>query len=189
MDITHWAKTQEGLEVIESQRPFCINGELWQGFEGAAIRIHEDQLVDKEIQTAVDVDATKERVWFVRKNRLEGRLERKKNEYSKRIMELRKEKNDLIQGFKDQKEIGLEPSAFDTKLLTEIDARMSRLQDLAKEKSLEIARAGGKEIPEPPRDIPPGGTQCSFCKKVSPDGHHNPAGWLRGHHMKCKARN
>lgn len=190
MDITHWAKTQEGLEVIEAQKPFVINGEMWQGYEKAAIRVHEDQLTDEEMTAVFDVDQTKERIWKTRLDRIQARLSRKNAEYGKRLVELRKERSGIKQSIKEDIEMGLQPSPSDLHEINEIDARMMRLRDLGKEKSLATAKeAHAPTAPEPELEGAAAQVQCVHCEKISPESHHNPAGWLRGHHIHCRAKN
>ena len=54
--IQEWSKSPEGVELIESQRVFCIDGVLWQGFKKAAIRVDEGQLADEELDKVHDID-------------------------------------------------------------------------------------------------------------------------------------
>jgi hypothetical protein len=189
MSIQHWAKTQEGVEVIDSQKPFCIDGTLWQGYQKVAVRVHDDQLSDDEMEQVRDVDNTMQRVWFVRRQRLEARVSRKMDEYDTRRQALRAQRNELIQAIKNNAELGIKRSPDDDAQLDRIDQRLARLVDGSKSEQLKLARA--KEDPETAakeaeeRHLAP--VQC-VCGAISPEGHKNPSKWLTGHSIHCKSR-
>lgn len=189
-NIVTWAKTPEGVEMIESQKMFCINAELWQGWKGSAIRVVESQLEDNEMSAIDDIDGTIQRVWFARRQRLEGRVERKEAEYDTRRGILRRERNEIIESISKQKEMGIDASPDDLDQLKRIDARMARLVDEGNRQRLSLATA--KQDPETAAAIAAekklDRVDCEYCQEVSPEGHKNPAGWRTGHMIHCKAK-
>jgi hypothetical protein len=96
MDIQKYAKTEEGLRQIETNAPFVVNNQLWQGFKKTAIRVYENQLTDDELKAAVDVDGTKRNIWATRKRRLEERVNRKDSEHMARLTALRAERSGIL---------------------------------------------------------------------------------------------
>ena len=189
MSIQHWARTQEGLELIESQRPFIVGSSLWQGYNKVAIKIHEDQLTDQELEGAEDVDGTKVRIWEQRRERLRGRLDRKQAEYQKRRGELRVLRNTIRDSIVRDKELGLPASADDLEEIKRIDGRLARLRDLDRERSLEVAdqaTAPKPQVEEQLADMPAAETEeapalvfaCPTCGKRGKN-----AKWLRMHRL------
>ena len=189
-NIVTWAKSPEGVEAIESQKMFCVNAEIWQGWKGAAIRVSESQLEDEEMNAIDDIDETMQRVWFTRRQRLEGRLDRKEAEYDGRRATLRRERNELIDSIEKQKGAGYPASPDDMDQLTRIDTRMKRLVDEGNRQRLAHAKA--KEDPETAAVVAAEKklerVDCEHCHEVSPEGHKNPSAWRTGHLMQCKAR-
>jgi len=189
MNIQHWAKTEEGVQVIDSQKLFCIGGSLWQGYQKLALRVHDDQLSDDEMEQVRDVDDTMKKVWFVRRQRLEARVSRKMDEYDTRRQSLRAQRNEIIQSIKNNAELNIKRSPDDDAQLDRIDQRLGRLVDEARSVQLKLARekedpdTAAKEAEE--RHLAP--VQC-VCGAISPDGHKNPAKWLTGHSIHCKSR-
>lgn len=190
MSIQHWVKTQEAIEIIESQRVFCIGGELWQGFQRTPIRVHEAQLDDFEIDSALDIDSTLDKVRTNRRNRIEGRNERKRREYSDRRQELRQQRTSIRSSIKEAKDMGIPVSQDDLAALEEIERRMQRLIVLDKE----LKDEPPVEVSEPPPVYEPdeletGRVKCLVCGEQAPEGHKRPKAWLRGHTMgKHKAK-
>jgi hypothetical protein len=189
ISIEQWAKTAEGIEMIESQKVFCVRGDLWQGYKQVAIRTHEDQLSTEELNEVAgvrDVDGTMSQVWFKRRQRIEGRLDRKRREYNARQKDLREERTAIRQSIKEDKELNIPASAADIAQITEIDERMKRLRDLAQEQELEKANIalGNVEPEPPPPPLDPGKYDCVECGLECPREHHNPKMWLNGHMVK-----
>jgi len=191
ISLQQWSKTPEGIEMIESQKIFCFAGDLWQGSKQCAFRTDEKLLMTEEFERIVDVDDSMPKMWFRRRQRIEGRLDRKKREYNKRRRELREERTSIRTSMKEDKELKIAPSPDDLAQIAEIDARQTRLRDLAGEQDLEKARIGMGDTPpepepEPPQD--PGAYCCDGCGKDCPRDHKNPERWLRGHKITCKGR-
>ena len=205
LNIKDWAKTAEGLNLIEQQTMFCIGGDLWQGYRKVAFKVNERQITDDEIESATDVDDTKGKVWFRRKQRLQGRHDRKTKEYSQRRMELRKERSSIVQSIKEQKEMGLAASPDDVRSIDEINERMTRLVDLESSEKLLFAKASvesaqaeeeakrledlnavaeAKPMPKKKRVMV--AAECDACGAKSPDQHPSPEMWLRGHRIHHK---
>ena len=189
-NIQTWVKTPEGIEKIESQEMFCISGDIWQGWKGTCIRVSESQLQDGEMEKVEDVDDTMSRVWFARRQRLQGRVERKEAEYDTRRATLRRERNEIIDSISKQKEMDISPSPDDLDQLKRIDVRMARLVDEGNRQRLSIAEA--KEDPETAAAIAAekklARVECEHCKEVSPEGHKNPRAWRTGHMIHCEAK-
>lgn len=189
-NIATWVKTPEGVEMIESQKMFCINADIWQGWKGSCIRVTESQLEDKEMLEVEDIDDTMQRVWFARKNRLQGRVERKEAEYDTRRGILRRERNEIIESISKQKELGIDASPDDLDQLKRLDTRMKRLVDEGNRQRLTLAIA--KEDPETAAAVAAEkkleSIECEHCHELSPEGHKNPAGWRTGHMIHCKAK-
>jgi len=194
--IETFAKTHEGVALLEAHARFVIDGTIWQGFKGTAIKVDEDQLTDDELEASHDVDGTKIRVWKKRHDRIAERTARKQAEYSKRLTELRTERNAIVQNMKNDKELGIDPSPGDRIQIKIIDGKMERLANLMENPSLDLAGERSGEIPkheelaiDEPDDeevaTPKPRVACQ-CGKMSPEGHKNPPMWLRGHKMRCK---
>lgn len=170
LSIQHYAKTQDGLELISRQVPFCVGGDLWQGYKGTAVPIRESQLTDAEMAKIVDVDESIERVRVIRRQRLESRFERKQEEYGERIAKLRARRLDITRTIKEQKEAGFDASPGDLHELKRIDKRMERLMNLSEEDSIAAVKISlGEQIGE-----------CDVCGEKCPEGS-DFASWLRGH--------
>jgi len=187
LDLRAWARSPEGVEMIESQKPFVAKGEVWQGFDMQMMRTDESQLDDKEIVDLPDIDGTKEKIWFRRKQRLESRTMRKAEEYSKRRGELRTRRNEVLESIERMEKLGVERSPEDVYEIKQIDARMGRLLDAKGDLQLELAEKAletGKveddlvEGEQPQLQAP--------CGKMSPRLHVNPKKWLSGHRMGCQ---
>ena len=187
LDLKEWAKTPDGIEHIQGQKPFCVGGVLWQGYKGAAIRADESTMETEELQVVPDIDETMHEIWLKRRQRLEGRLQRKMDEYDKRRSLLRKERSDIRASMKEDKELGLGIAPDDIDQVKRINKRMERLVDLNKELDLEAALVGEK-IPVTASDddetveVPPVEV-CPVCEKESPPGNSNPKKWLHAHNM------
>ena len=191
--IQEWAKTADGLEILEQQVLFVMQGTLWQGWGGkGCVYVHEGQATDEEIRDAIDVDGTKQKVWQERKSRLEGRNDRKMKEYDARRHELRKQRSEIVTAIQQQKSVGIEPSPDDLYQITRIDERMARLRDLIQEQELAVAslEEGHAEAildskphyeDEPTRDVR---AKCDICGEIQPANSETAAyRWVLGHKM------
>lgn len=189
--ITDWAKTIDGIEVIEQQIPFCIGGQLWQGWGGtSAIRADESQMTDDEIRNVMDIDGSKQQIWEARRNRLNGRLSRKMKEYDERRHELRKQRTEIITAMEQHQKMGLKPSPDDVYQVERIDERMARLRDISKESEAAVAslEAGQDEVihdehphhtDEPTANVR---ARCDICKAVQPASSTTSAArWISSH--------
>ena len=76
LTINQFAKTQEGMALIAEQKPFILNGLIYQGYEGALASCSEKQLTLEEIDAAPDIDGSRDRIYAARKDRVDGRVER-----------------------------------------------------------------------------------------------------------------
>ena len=188
--IQSWSQTAEGVEMIDAQKVFCIEGRLWQGYQKVAFLVDESQMEDRELDAVEDIDDTMGRIWFNRKNRLGGRHDRKIVEYDGRRAELRLQGNAVLDSIERLQKAGLPPSADDKEQYSRIQARMARLVD--ESTAQRLAHATLREDPETAAVVAAEkkseAVDCQHCGKVSPEGHKNPANWRRGHMMKCKAR-
>ena len=194
MDIQQYAKTQEGVEVLESAKPFAINNQIWQGFKKTPIKVHESQLTDDEMEKLVDVDGTLRNVWATRRRRLEERVSRKNGEFMERLTQLRTQRNEIVTSIKNQRELGIPASPADEHQLKEIDRRMERLTTFPQVAQLVVATKHADDVPVEEAVAVPiptdevSGVECPHCGKAAPAGHKTPKKWLRGHNMSCKSR-
>lgn len=187
--INQWAKTDKAIQIIETQKPFCLEGVLYQGFNRTIIRVKESQLSDREMSELLDIDNSMERVWVQRKQRLEGRNERKVQEYAERKAKLRSDRNEIMTSIERQQKAGLPISPADSADIDRIDKRMSRLASLEAEASIKLASRKEGECQR--TEVMPSGdlrVECEFCGEKSPADHEKPKKWLTGHRMGCKHR-
>lgn len=192
ISIEQWAKTPEGVETIESQKVFCIRGDLWQGHKQSAFRTNEDQMCTEELNSVIDVDGSMQKVWLKRQQRIGSRLDRKRREYNARQGELRRERTSIRDSIKEDKELGINASPADISQISEIDERMTRLRDMAQEQDLEKAKLaiGDVEPEPPPPELDHGKYNCiePGCGTECPPSHKNPKMWLNGHMVKHRKR-
>jgi len=180
LSIQHWGKTPEGMELVESQKIFCIGGALWQGWKQVPIPVSEFQLSDVEMDDITDIDASMDRVWLGRRQRLEGRHSRKSAEYDKRRHELRVERSQIITSIKEARDLDMAPSPDDMDQIERINERMQGLVDLASQERL--AKASIRVDPSSAPEVLPG--TCEECGATQPaDSKADPVKWLRGHKM------
>lgn len=188
----HWRKTSEGLEILESEKLFCLGGTLWMGNKKTPYPVQDSQATIDELSKAIDVDGTMQKVWFKRRQRLGGRHQRKSAEYNKRRAELRDERSKIRQSMKEDVGLGIKPNEDDARQIEEIDRRMLRLRDLASEEELQIAELALGEAAqkgEPESEVKPEPVvKCETCEAMPPPGHHNPEGWLKGHVIQHKTK-
>lgn len=191
-NIQTWIKTPEGAETIESQIVFCLEGQLWQGWRKVAIQVTETLLTDEELDRVRDIDNSLSRVWFARRQRLEGIGEAKQREYDTRRSVLRQQRREIMSDIKEAKGLGIEPSPDDLAQLDRIDDRMKRLSD--ETNLLKLRHAHNRVHPEQVQaekqradeEKRARRLQCPHCESISPEGHKNPPMWLKGHTMACK---
>lgn len=187
VDPKEWAKSPQGMSIIQQETLFCLGGQVWQGHQGVAVRCPESLLETNELENVADIDGTMEKVWFRRRQRLESRYTRKAKEYDERRMMLRKERSAIRESIKEDKALGIEAADDDLDQIRRINERMARLKDLAHEHEYEAAKAaeeraanqGDTPMVEEP---PPEQVQCKECGMESPLGK-DPGRWLRGHMM------
>lgn len=172
MEIERWAKTSDANPVIEGQKPFCIAGVVWQGFGGVCVRCTEDTMTEEELERVQDLDGTMNQVWQRRKDRVDGRLQRKRDEYDKRIAKLRAERNDIRQSMREDLSLGLKASEVDAQDAQYIEKRILRLREGSA--GLETSQRKIEEALAPPP------TGCSVCGAPVPEGSE-PKRWLRMH--------
>lgn len=178
LTIQHFPSTQEGQQLIAEQKPFILGGEIFQGYQNVPIRVFEMQLTDEELEAAHDVDGTKDRVWFKRRQRTGMRDDRKASEYRQRRANLRRERAVIRDTIKEDKAAGIPISPADRADLAEIDGRMQRLVDLSN-----IHQEEAAEFKAPPEGAEKGGDlMCPDCQKICPPGK-NFNKWLKGHQM------
>jgi hypothetical protein len=189
LPLNYWKKTMEGMQVIQEQKPFCLGGNLFQGYQGAPISIGESQLSDEEMQNVQDIDGTMARQWTIRRQRLESRYSRKMQEYDERRATLRDRRGKIRDGLKSDAETNIPPNPSDLAELERIDARMKRLEDMTTQESMKLAhlRVGEKVEEEVAPVVERHGAICDHCQKESPPAHKNPKMWLKGHLMQCKS--
>jgi hypothetical protein len=195
MDINTFCKTPEGVQMIQEQRAiFCIGGQLYQGYNQVPVEVSEVQLEDGELDAAIDVDGTKNRVWFARKQRLEGRYERKMQEYDKRRAMLREQRKGIVDGIMQAKASGIPASPDTDEELARIDDKMKRLADESGRERLRFARdrhdpvAAEARVEAEKAAVVATRVECRVCGVLSPEGHGNPPMWRRGHEMACKTK-
>jgi hypothetical protein len=185
MELQDWLKTAASRPTLQTQRPFCLDGRLWQGFRGGPMPVEESQLTLEELQAVEDLDGTMARVWFRVAQRLESRHSRKVEEYGKRRMSLRQERQQVRDSLKHDREAGLPVAASDLQELERLDRRMLRLADPVLEDAYYKARemAEGRETPAAAAAT----DACPDCGKVAPPDR-SASKWLRGHRMTCKGK-
>lgn len=195
LQIQQFAKTAEGVALIESQALFCCGGKLWQGYMGACIQCRHNQLTDEEMNRVRDVDGTLDQVWEQRRKSIEARDYAKMEEYDKRRVALRRERNEIRDSMKTDKELGIPENPDDLNQLKRIDLRMARLSNLSLQTQEKIASAqagidkAAEEKHEPKladkMEKPPEKLYaCSICGHVSPpekESGKTPKRWLQGH--------
>jgi hypothetical protein len=193
MDLRTWKTTPDGIAQIESEKHFCIGGMIWQGYRGVPIAPEERLVSTRELEEAADIDGSKAAIWKSRRQRIEARYLRKMAEYDERRAQLRRTRSEIRQSIREDKDLGLEASEDDLDQIKRIEQRMRRLVDLNKELDLEAAceaereagpaleEEGGSETPK--EEAAPQQVTCGHCEKISPPGHKNPQGWLKGHEM------
>jgi len=189
VDPKEWAKTPEGMSTIQEQTLFCLGGQVWQGYQGVAVRCPESLLETHELENVKDIDGSMERVWFRRRQRLESRYMRKSKEYDERRMQLRRERSSVRESIKEDKALGIEASDDDLQQIEKINARMARLRDLSQESEYEaalaaedLAKKAASGVPVEDTEPPPAQVKCDECDAESPLGK-DPERWLRGHKM------
>ena len=190
MDLKSWPKTSEGVEIIIGQRQlFCTAGQLYQGYNQVPVEVDEVQVTDAELADVMDLDGTLDRVHFRRRQRLESREMRKQKEYDERRAALRAQRRNIVEEIKESKAAGIPSSPDVMSELSRIDGRLSRLADVALRAEVQAAAdrvdplaAEAREAAEKAEEIAQR-LQCAECEAMSPEGHHNPANWLRGHRM------
>lgn len=70
--ISQYARTVQGKNIIQDERPFILGAQVYQGFRGMAVLCEEKQLTDAEIDEAMDVDGSKATLLRTREERLAG---------------------------------------------------------------------------------------------------------------------
>jgi hypothetical protein len=157
VDIRRWTKTADGLAVVESQAVFCVGGILWQGWQGAVIRVNQQHLTNDEMSRIRDIDGSVDQVWEQRRASLEGRYVRKSNEYDERRAKLRHERNAIRDSMKADREMDIPQNPADLSQIKRIDERMKRLELLSMEEDIHAARFASKEeaVPAEPIVVPP----------------------------------
>jgi NTP pyrophosphatase (non-canonical NTP hydrolase) len=131
LSINQFMKTQEGMALVQQQVPFVMNGTVWQGYKGIPATVAEKQLTDEEFAALVEVDDTKEKVAFVRKQRLGSRNSRKSQEYSDRLGKLMTERNEVLEAIEREERSDRPVPAHFTRRLAYIDERMDRMAQLS----------------------------------------------------------
>lgn len=84
LDITHFAKTIEGARIIKQGVHFCIAGQIWQGWQGVAIKVEDTQPAENELRLMVDVDGSKKQILGRIKLRNAANAMLKRDELAKR---------------------------------------------------------------------------------------------------------
>ncbi len=127
-----------------------------------------------------------ERIWALRKSRLEGRLYSKTNEYDARRGVLTKEYNEIRESIIKDKEHGLPENRGHMLQMERIRDRMDRLADLAHNQELDMIKIRDGQLDEVEEKAPP--AICQYCEVKAPEDHPNPTMWVRGHQITCKAK-
>jgi len=194
LDIQMWAKTPDGIEAIQEQKPFCLGGQIWQGMNGAAFRCPENVLTTDELRDMPDKDGTVESVWIRRRQRLEARQSRKQKEYDDTKRLLRQKRNEIRESIVADKAEKLPVNPDDIEEIRRIDERMSRLNAYEREIDIELKKVTPKPAPERKVELTdaqkpsPPKIACADCGKLPPPDHPKPNLWLRGHHIHCPER-
>lgn len=194
LDIQAWAKTPDGIEVIQAQRPFCLGGTVWQGMSGAAFRCPENLLTTDELRDMPDKDGTVNEVWLRRTQRLEARQARKQKEYDETKRTLRTKRNEIRESIRADKEEKLPVNPDDIAEIGRIDKRMARLNDFERDVEIELSKVAAGAAPErkvvltDAQEVDAPTTICERCGKHPPLDHPNPPTWLRGHNIQCKLK-
>jgi hypothetical protein len=194
LDIQMWAKTPDGIECIQAQKPFCLGGVVWQGMNGAAFRCPENVLTTDELRDMPDKDGTISEVWKRRRQRLEARQARKQKEYDETKRLLRQKRNEIRESIKTDKAENLPVNPDDIEEIRRIDERMSRLNDSERQLEIEISKMVSGKAPErkvvltDAQDAPAPEATCERCGKIPPPDHPSPTTWLRGHNIQCKLK-
>jgi hypothetical protein len=195
IDLKDYIKTPEGIEDVNTQIRFCLGGSVWSSLKGNVYKCPEKVMTDEELKGVKDVDGTMTRVWLERKQRLEGRYQRKMDEYDDRRAKCRAERTGIRQAVKEDKELGLPPSSDDLAQLERIDKRQKRLVGLKQEQELALATVMSQieghqavdpienvELKEVLKDSDSVRPTCEECGKEVPPGK-NPTKWMRAHMM------
>lgn len=111
LTINEFIKTVEGKTLVRDQVPFVLGGQTYQGYNGVPIDVPEKQMTDAEIEAAPDVDGTKDRIWFKRKQRLQSRELSRKKEMDERERIARQKRRDELELQKLERELAPEPPA------------------------------------------------------------------------------
>jgi hypothetical protein len=195
LDIKEWAKTVDGVETIQAQKPFCVGGQIWQGMDGAAFRCPEDVLTTDELKNAPDKDGTLSEVWRRRRQRLEWRIGRKQEDYDKTRRLLRQERNEIREAMKSDAEAKIPINPDDLEQIKRIDKRMARLNAVESESEAEISKMivdGGtperKTELDDAQKAPKPKYTCPRCEKEPPPDHPRPHMWLKGHNVQCSLK-